>query len=192
MMSPLRFSIIAGRNARHIKKMLRTLAAKTSSQSSSEMSVRGATGPAIPALFTRIETSSDPSLRTNATTESSDDTSTVATTALEPSSWRTASSLSRDRPARTTRAPSAANRTAIARPRPLPAPVTSAVRPSMLSAVSTVIACSAAPTAGRRPRTCRPGRRPTERVPRTAQPEQPVRTALRARRSQPCRRPPGR
>ena len=55
--SPDPRATMAGRNALQTRKTPRTLVSKTSSQSSTSMSIKEATGPAIPALLITIEIS---------------------------------------------------------------------------------------------------------------------------------------
>lgn len=103
-------------------------------QSASERSASGAPPRKTPALFTA--TSSVPNASAAASTRAwasaASDTSPVTASALPPRSSisRTVSSSgSLRRPATTTRAPSSAKASAIARPMPEPAPVTRAVLP---------------------------------------------------------------
>ena len=99
--------------------------------SSSVVSVNGP-ATAIPALFTT--TSGTPwesaTRRASAATASASATSTVAATAAEPIADAVSAAAASDRSAATTRAPRAANACAVARPIPLPAPVTTTSAPS--------------------------------------------------------------
>ncbi len=88
-----------------MRKTPRTLTAKTSSHSATSTSVNGATGPAIPALLTRIETSASASSRPSAATCSALEVSQTATRVGPSISSATADNRSRVRPTRTTWAP---------------------------------------------------------------------------------------
>jgi len=83
-------------------------------QSQSAMSVRAATGPAMPALLTRIEILSSRSSAASCAVEASDDVSQTATLPALPSSAATASSLGSWRPTSTTRVPARSNSRAMA------------------------------------------------------------------------------
>ena len=137
--SPDPLAIIGGRNARQIRYMPRTLTANTSSHSSGSISMSGATGPATPALLTRIEIDSSASSSRSASTETGSARSTTTVRIIDPAAAPSAAVSSRVlavRPMMTTRTPAALSADAIALPRPFPPPETSAVRPARRSPAS--------------------------------------------------------
>ncbi len=124
-------AIMPGRKARQASIVPVTLTRRVSSHSSSGISTSGALGPPMPLLLT--STSTRPNSPTAACAAASIDAGSrrsIATTRARRPAVRTCSATSSmgpaDRPARTTSAPSAASRSAIARPIPLPAPLTAA------------------------------------------------------------------
>ena len=129
MTSPLPRLTMEGRKARHIRNVPRTLTSNTSSHSSGVMSVSGATGPAIPALLTRIDTSVPRRLFSSWSTDAGSATSTRASLRRPRELPRLPGGAPRGglRPQRRRRRRKRAR--AMAAPRPVPPPVTSAVRP---------------------------------------------------------------
>ena len=191
MTSPVPRSIIWGRNARHIRYTPRTLTAKTSSQSAGCTSTSGATGPGDAGVVDE-----DRDRLVGEVGAERVDTGRVGRRRPSPCGPRRRLRTPRRRSAasvdsRSTdgddAAPAAANARVIDRPRPLPPPVTSAVRPASgacrFSHSRRPGRSRAATTAGRGRRTSPPARRPSGRGPRTARPVRRARRARRGRRS---------
>src|SRR5919106_1872644 len=126
-------AIMAGRNARHARNVPVTLTDSVASHSSGSTCHNGADGPPTPLLLTRMSTASNRSCaaRASAATCALSPRSVGTTKAVRPCDstiLRVSSSLSTERAASTTCAPSTASVSAITRPMPRPAPVTTATR----------------------------------------------------------------
>src|SRR5712692_2421953 len=126
-----------------IRKAPRRFVARMRSQPSSSIS-RNARSSAMPALLTStsIRSQRSSAAATAPSTAAASLTSAECVHALPPAaaiSCAAWSSGSRRRPISITSAPSAANRSAIARPIPCPAPVTTTVRPSKRRVLDTTL-----------------------------------------------------